>query len=514
MSDPPALPALVLKIVFDFISIPEKLRMRLVCKAWRFVVDNLCSQPNVCLYSIYNPYNRRWCFSDQPVLEGEMFYRKFNPELDPNFHLGRPFFRGIRKLFIYWIGPQIDTFLAEVGQLTSLKELKIDEYHMKTRKLSSSSLERLSLHVQYFERLELETPNLNSLCDRSLRSRPIRTREEQRTVEFRFPLTVKHLVCWKFDENYSQLQNLETLTCLEFPLNFQLDEFKSLIKLEILPRNERELQVVRDLQSERVRLGRDHLQMIVSGFQEQLVICKDFCGKFELSSAYLQQVLLNPSKLVAPISRKSIIDAFTLLQWVDLIPNFFEKFRIDCITLHREGRLTEVDQCYLAKLIRRSRPKSLSIYSLNGLKREFYQKFSLCESIKILNMTPSSEPIDYNQLLNLRNLEVLRLLHSPERVPLDFISKLFVQLKFLYEFDFQSNLDRRKSRITISCQALPLCIVDPESYAFKLAFPYELCYGEEPLDLKNLYSCKNLEELAREIYRMADHEVIRNCLVF
>lgn len=129
-------------------------------------------------------------------------------------------------------------------------------------------------------------------------------------------------------------------------------------------------------------------------------------------------------------------------------------------------------------------------------------------------MTPSSEPIDYNQLLNLRNLEVLRLLHSPERVPLDFISKLFVQLKFLYEFDFQSNLDRRKSRITISCQALPLCIVDPESYAFKLAFPYELCYGEEPLDLKNLYSCKNLEELAREIYRMADHEVIRNCLVF
>ena len=369
MTNPPALPALVLKTVFDFISIPEKFRMRLVCKTWRFVVDNLYSQQNVCIYSTSYPYNRRWCFSDQPVLEEEMLYRKLKPEPDPNFHLSRPFFRGLRKLFIHRVGPQIDFFLAEVGQLTSLKELKIDEYHMKTRKLSSSSLERLSLYVQRFERLELETPNLNSFCDLSSRDQPFRRREETRTVEFRFPLRVKHLVCCDFIESYSQLQNLETLTCLEFPLNFQLDEFKSLIKLEILPRNERELQVVRDLQSERVRLGRDHLQMIVSGFQEQLVICKDFCGKFELSSAYLQQVLLNPSKLVAPISRKSIIDAFTLLQWVDLIPNFFEKFRIDCITLHREGRLTEVDQCYLAKLIRRSRPRCLSIYSLNSLKR-------------------------------------------------------------------------------------------------------------------------------------------------
>ena len=522
MANPP-LPALVLKTVFDFVSIPEKLRMRLVCKTWRFVVDNLYSQQNLCLYFTSFPYNRRWPFSEQPVLEEEMLYRKFNPEQDPkpdpNFHLKLPFFRDLRKLFIYRVGPQIDVFLAEVGQLASLKELKIDNYHMKTRKLSSSSLERLSLYVSNFEHLEFETPNLNSICDLSLRSRSFRGRENARTLEFRFPLTVKRLVCWKFDENYSQLQNLETLTCLKFPLNFQMNKFKSLIKLEILPSNERELQILRDLQKERTRLGRDHPQMIVSDFKEQLVICENFGGILELSSAYLQQVLENSSNLVARIPRKSNIDASTLLEWAHLIPNFFERFQIDCISLRREGRLTDADQCDLVELIRRSRPRCLSIYDLNGLKSEFYQKISLCESIKILNMKPPAEPIDYNQLLNLRNLEVLRLHYhnSTEKIPLDFISKLFVQLKFLCEFDFNSNWGKSLdwgSRITISYEPLPLSIEDPESYAHKLAFPYDLSFGEEPLFLTDLDYCRDLDELVHKIHRMVDHKVIRNCLIF
>ena len=129
-------------------------------------------------------------------------------------------------------------------------------------------------------------------------------------------------------------------------------------------------------------------------------------------------------------------------------------------------------------------------------------------------MRPRADPLDYNQLLNLRNLDVLRLDYSSERIPLDFISKLFVQLKFLSEFNFHSNRDKRKSRITISYEALPLCIGDPQSYAHKLAFPYYLGYGEEPLLSANFYSCKDLEELVHKIHRMADHEVIRNCLIF
>lgn len=53
----------VLREVFDFLSIPERLKFRFICKVWKFVIESLdetfSSFESLCIYSIDYPCNER-----------------------------------------------------------------------------------------------------------------------------------------------------------------------------------------------------------------------------------------------------------------------------------------------------------------------------------------------------------------------------------------------------------------------------------------------------------------------
>ena len=236
------LPVVVLKEIFSFLSIQEKFKMKLTCKKWKFALEIMCPQRNVCIYSLKFPYKERWCFSDQKVAAEDLLYMKFNRENSRKFNLKMDFFKNLRKIYLYMIGEKINNFLEELNSLTRLEVLMILDWatkQIRLRKLSSSSLQMLSIRNVKSHGIELDTPNLHSLV-------LYRHRMEDELVHFDFPLTIKHLECTKFTLSLSCLKNLETLLCHEITFDFKPQDFKSLVKLEILPRNG--IQFVRNLQ--------------------------------------------------------------------------------------------------------------------------------------------------------------------------------------------------------------------------------------------------------------------------
>ena len=200
------LPVLVLQEIFSFLNIQEKLRVRSVCRQFKFIVETVNHQRNLCLYSTGYPYNQRWCFSKQKVMEEDMLYLQLEIDLDNSrkFDLQIEFLRNLQMLYLHRVGPKIDYFLEQVNCLCKLKVLMIDGSRIKLEKLSSSCLEKLSLRNCGFRLIELDTPNLTSFV----------LWNDEGAIEFavfRFPLKVKHLECFQFDSSVLMgLKNLET----------------------------------------------------------------------------------------------------------------------------------------------------------------------------------------------------------------------------------------------------------------------------------------------------------------
>ena len=209
------LPVLVLSSIFDFLSIPEKLKVRSACKTWKYVIDTFSTPQSVCIYSVFRPYNKTWCFSNQRIAKKEMLRLNFNRDAVRRLEMNAAFFQNLQKVYLSETG-DTDCFLLEVSQLPRLKVLMLEEYTIAPATLSSSSLEKLFIECYEFGGIELDTPNLNSfaLQGANCRDRP------DCPVVFRFPLRVKHLECPQFTSNLSGLKNLETLVCEEIKFNF------------------------------------------------------------------------------------------------------------------------------------------------------------------------------------------------------------------------------------------------------------------------------------------------------
>ena len=434
------LPEVVLKEIFDFLTIREMWRVRSTCKKWKFVVDTWCRPRSVCIHSTSYPYNERWCFSDQRVVEDEMIYLKFHLKTNRLFDLRMEFFRNLQKVYLYHLMEKVDLFFEEASQLTRLKVLMIEERCFPPRTLSSFSLEKLSLKVFNLGRFQLNTPNLSSLI---LWDITCMLPRDPPVLEFSFPLKVKHLECTDFTHNLgSQLKNLETLVCIEILFDFQLNEFKSLTRAELWS-----FAAFRTVENQKRRLNRMNLQVLASGFDAETVAGepleiqeKFFCspitiekGKLAMSSSFLEMAERNRWNLAGSIACTFDLDNLepeSLISFASKIPRaFFDKLRMGRIFFSSN----EIDQSALVELAGRCSP---SYYSASRcrLSRSEVEKLSRIQSIKRFHGSCDIESADY--LLNLKNLEDLQI-NSP-KISIDFICKLFKELKFLYALYFES----------------------------------------------------------------------------
>ena len=491
------LPIVVLGQIFDFLSIREKLRLRSTCKTWKFVIEAFDSPQSLTIYSAKFPYNERWCFSNRIVTEDEILFLKFNRDPSRRFSLRVEFFRNLQSLYLYDVDylNELDLFLEEVQELSRLKVLMIKGRRIHLERLSLPSLEKLSLGCSHLQ-IDLDAPNLSSLA--CLKDSPL----NNEVTIFRFPLKVKHLECRNFTSNLAQLKNLETLLCRQITTNFSLENFKSLKRLEIWPTVEQLPQVMR-IQEERKLLNRNDMKLIVSGFEEELASSagnKFIPSYLMLTPAYLERLEKNCSKFVKnphfpwPYG----IEFETLVKYADGVLNkLFDgcHFRVGAIQHSSVLALQEngISLPRLIEILKKSHTPILLVgklspsYSSNrvDLPVEFYHKISCLESLIYLQIEIRFENFDFDCLLKLKNLQILRI-HSEMRPPISFICKMLKQFKFFIEFSYDLLNNTKGFRISISF------LINPQD----LDHPFYLCYGSQSRVSKHF---KDADEVIEEL---------------
>ena len=450
------LPIQVWQEIFSFLGWRERLKCKLVSKFWKLAIETSACPPFLCIYGDEYPRQVKWCFSDQNVIEEDAV--RHNAQFC-DFNLRIELFKGLQKLA--FVRAYSCDFLKDLPLLTRLKVLMLHNYYINDRgsrnhraTLESSSLERLSFKYPYniddqvdidSISIDFNTPNLSSLI---FWSYSILNRDANLRVKFLFPLKVRHLECIKFFSDFSVLKNLETLVCQKIVCPFTLKDFKSLKQLELFPRQESELEAIKEIMNQKKILRLEHLEILVWGFKDILVTCKseqhNGATAFDLNEHFLGQFAEHSNKLIAHIPREFEfnINLFVFSKVFKEIPNgFFKKFTniysvhilddSDHLDNSKEKKLKLSQEAYLLQLLTESNPKVVRT-DLNYTP-EFYQEITSIRSIQILEIQDEFSSINYELFLKLKFLRKLDI--SSNKLQIDFIEKLF-KLKYMQIFSF------------------------------------------------------------------------------
>ena len=502
------LPILALQEIFSFLSLPERLKCKRVSKQWKFAIEIAAGPQSLCIYRSYFPYRVKWCFSEREVISEEILYscpKKFY-SLNSRIEL----FRDLQKLC--FLSVDMSEFINDLHLLSKLKVLMVDDFLIKDDldhriSLESDSLEKLSFKYLYcqfrtrkaIESIDFNTPSLSSLVfwidytmSDSIRNFP---------VKFRFPLKIRYLECIQFDSDMSVLKNLEILICQKIVCPFKLNDFKSLQRLELFPKEEEELEYVRAIMNEKKSLGRDCLEITVCGFQDLSVAFQPgpqfFSTSFELSEHYLRQVADHSDKLVGHIPWEFVIPNFSIFyKTFREIPNdffFFKKFvNIKNIRIWDESgrrKKKSPDSSYVLQLLTQSNPERVRIsYSFN---KQFYEQLISIQSIKELLVDERFENLDYDLFLKLENLRTLEI--STGKLPIEFISKIF-KLKFINYFSF-------------FCSKFYICIACIPKYRLEITIKKK----NQRTTSNEHFDC--LDDVIKRIKKLRKDAYLRGCLI-
>ena len=442
------LPILVLQEIFSLLNWSERLKCKLVSKQWKFVIETSSLQ-SLCICNEKIPHSVNWCFSDQKILHKDILY--LNPKKNQNFKSRIGIFQDIQKLCFFKI--EIGKFLKDLHLFRKLKVLMIERYCKVNQRrphkvtLKSSSLEKLSFKHTGFsgtnlELIDFNTPILKSLVfwNDTIQEFPIK---------FRFPLTIQHLECIKFDSNMKVLKNLETLVCESIICSFTLEDFRSLRRLELFPWKETELSYIQRIVNEKNHLGRDELEILVCGFKDILVAFHSQLGRDPRSLPYLNDdflgsIVKNSDNFVGRIPWQIYVDINVFYKTFTEIPkDFFKKFaNIDKIEIENFSRRPrKCNAPYVLQLLIQTNPRHVEISYLNynenhseAEMKRFYEQLTLIQSIEWLIIKEANvKNIDYDYFLNLKYLDHLYIF--TERLPNEFISKIFKNT-FINSFGF------------------------------------------------------------------------------
>lgn len=461
------LPLLVIREIVSFLSLPERLKCKLVSKQWKLAIEMEGPQ-SLCIYRGTFPYRMNWCFTERDLIcEEEIVYA--NPEKFYNFNLRIDLFKDLQKLCLFRV--KMSQFIQDLYLLKKLKVLMMEGYFVDNDhidnyrhvKLNSGSLEKLSFKYKDIDRkdmksIEFDTPRLSSLIfwtDYAYWSPDLSV---DFPINFRYPLMIKHLECPEFDTKLNVLKNLETLICQKITCPFELKDFKSLQRLELLPMEKSELDYIRGLMYEREALKRSSLEIVVCGFKELLIPFKPnnrfSLTLFDLNEHYLKQVAKHKDDFVGHIPWIIYLRDFKGFYKIskELPRNFFKKIahieKIEISGNVRKKKRMPFKACDVLQLLSQINPKDVEINANFGQTKEFYRELTSLKSITNLSINEKFKNLDYDAFLKLKYLQDFSIF--TEKLPIDFISKIFKMIFFcnftFYHPNFYMGFDDRYPR--------------------------------------------------------------------
>ena len=308
MADLESLPILALQNIFRFLGLAERQRLRRVSKKWKLAVETMRPPRDLCIYQYSYPFEEKWAFSNEEVACEDMVY--CDPSESPNSHKLMPFIEELERLYLYWARESSRFILKNLPLLNKLKVLVVRSQYShqfcffsendELVQLSSNSLEKLSITFAQPTglQLDLDTPSLHSLiiCDR-----PVHRSLDSVYNHFRYPLSIRYLQCVEFNSMLSVCKNVEELVCLQISFPFDLNDYRSLRKVNIYPLLDDEHDTLNRLTEQRDRLHRQSLQILVFGFDCMRLYHYDLNPQMFLDEDNLKKLASNRSKLIKPI---------------------------------------------------------------------------------------------------------------------------------------------------------------------------------------------------------------------
>lgn len=197
------LPILVLKELFEYFSLKEQIKLKLVCKTW-FMTLSSRKIKTLCLHSKSFPFNLTWTFTNQLI--GHQNYTNYlNRKV-----LAFAFIKEVKKMYISSNLFLIDSSISanQLQLFSSLEQLEIDSGFFKEKiRFNFKKLKLLSLNRTKFKSLvEIECPKLRVFnCS---------TNVEQ--FKFVFPTTIEYLECLNYSRMVKRFKNLRYLIFQSF----------------------------------------------------------------------------------------------------------------------------------------------------------------------------------------------------------------------------------------------------------------------------------------------------------
>ena len=284
---------LILSKIFSFLSLNERLRMRLVCKDWYDFINRFEQKTKLCAYEEGRPNKLQWSTVDACVRDSiKINSSKMDFSKDP-------FLKGLKRLFVFKVHTSL---LESLNSLTNLEELCIREFGRPPRaqkyemNLNLPNLKTLAIRFSVIWETILDTPKLESLEIYDCEQMPLQIAHPDsiRSFNTNSPSYYSHL---RF--KFSNLRRLVLRYSYRFRdelREFDLERFPKLQRIELYPDpsllkaltpddflgNKTVFGVVKRLEQQRSVLGRDDLLILVNGFSSDIDNSREIVSKSPL----------------------------------------------------------------------------------------------------------------------------------------------------------------------------------------------------------------------------------------
>lgn len=290
---------LILNKVFSFLSLTERLRVRMVCKEWYNFVNFIEQRDVLCVFEAISPYKLKWPSDSRYVREAV----KINSS---RLDFKDAFLKNLKSLFIYSV--DMTSFSIFLGSLVNLEELSLE--HFSWQKLKNPDEWNLpnpkTLNLRNIDlELVLCAPKLESLNTTMALSKYLR---------FVHPNSIRSIKCGDlWDSKNFEFSNLRRLVAFKIHRYFKLD-LEKIPNLKVVELYECDtsllydaIKFAKDLKKQKSLLGCDDLQILINGFRDLEIVLKSRYGFMDVTDEgnYRKEWLFGHLQIVSYRSVKS-----------------------------------------------------------------------------------------------------------------------------------------------------------------------------------------------------------------
>jgi hypothetical protein len=440
------IPELVLIKIFNYLSVKDLCKLKLVCKLWYDLIDCVDSKI-LCCYTARFPFNLEWSnekkinkddfvklnvlpknlhfiYNHDSLIHYPYHYTSFNSSLN------KPILRKLKKLCLFDMVNITTNLIEQLNNLEYLEELMMDNCEIDERiSLKIKNLKVLNLNST-INKFDYHCPNLKKIIISN------KVNKVDKIGKNYYADKIEFIKIDTFNPKYCRcFINLKIIICnfirLE-PFNFQI--YSKLEQIHIYGDHQylhNFFSLFKKIERQMKKSKGSNFKIFINGFA--INEFENIYSTYHYEPGYLEskenKIATNYRSLIGNTNWPTSFNYSYLLKgFSQNIPNsLFEKFsKIKSIYVKEM-----VDELKLFEFLIKCNCEKLFIKC--DLNQEFYNKLHRLETLDCLSITHTPDfKINFDFILNMNNLLVINL--KTNHLDIDLISDAFHNLSFLSIF--------------------------------------------------------------------------------